>query len=503
MCASLLYTDDFEVVDEDEKGYYAVVTLDEAKELVYGIFDITKIDFTSSPSYDAKTKTLKVRIPDYQEGYLYDRSLKYQNGKFVLEMDWEADYSETIMPVRIVTSETGIIESISFTEAFCGAIKTINTEVVKNGVKVTYSASEYATEYEIHRSTNGGEYEKVGTSAELSYVDTTAVSGKTYTYKVRGVNPNNTGDFSGTKTISYLAMPKTTATISKTGFTVKWNKVDGASTYRIYRAEYVNGKWSSWSKLSDQKASVSSFADKDVKAGGIYKYTVRALASGSVASAYEGTASLVYLTAPKVTIANAKTGVKVTWTAVAGAKEYVVYRSEKSGTSWSKWATLKTTASDVKAYTDTTAVSGKTYRYTVKAINGTSQGTFVASAGLLFLAEPVVTTTNAKAGITVKWGKIAGAQSYTIYRAQYNSSTKKWSGWSNMGSVKSTSWTDKGAKAGLVYTTGVGETNLIGFHTQGNYNTAVSEAFAIMGFTLFAEYIDAIAVVSFEAPVGE
>lgn len=59
------------------------------------------------------------------------------------------------------------------------------------------------------------------------------------------------------------------------------------------------------------------------------------------------------------------------------------------------------------------------------------------------------------------------------------------------------------AKAGLVYTTGVGETNLIGFHTQGNYNTAVSEAFAIMGFTLFAEYIDAIAVVSFESPVGE
>ena len=59
------------------------------------------------------------------------------------------------------------------------------------------------------------------------------------------------------------------------------------------------------------------------------------------------------------------------------------------------------------------------------------------------------------------------------------------------------------AKAGLVYTTGYGETNLIGFHTQGNYNTAVSEAFAIMGFTLFAEYIDAIAVVSFEAAVGE
>ncbi len=54
------------------------------------------------------------------------------------------------------------------------------------------------------------------------------------------------------------------------------------------------------------------------------------------------------------------------------------------------------------------------------------------------------------------------------------------------------------AKAGLEYTTD-GDTNLIGFHTQGNYGTAVSECFAIMGMTLFAEYLDGIAVVT----VGE
>ena len=54
------------------------------------------------------------------------------------------------------------------------------------------------------------------------------------------------------------------------------------------------------------------------------------------------------------------------------------------------------------------------------------------------------------------------------------------------------------ARAGLQYTSD-GETNLIGFHTQGNYNTAVSEAFAIMGMTLFAEYLDAIAVMTFSA----
>lgn len=51
------------------------------------------------------------------------------------------------------------------------------------------------------------------------------------------------------------------------------------------------------------------------------------------------------------------------------------------------------------------------------------------------------------------------------------------------------------ARAGLEYTTD-GETNLIGFHVQGNYGTAVSESFAIMGLTLFAEYLDGIAVIT-------
>lgn len=48
------------------------------------------------------------------------------------------------------------------------------------------------------------------------------------------------------------------------------------------------------------------------------------------------------------------------------------------------------------------------------------------------------------------------------------------------------------ARLGLNYTT-QGETNLIGFHAQGNYNTAVGESFALMGMTLWAEYLDGIA----------
>lgn len=52
------------------------------------------------------------------------------------------------------------------------------------------------------------------------------------------------------------------------------------------------------------------------------------------------------------------------------------------------------------------------------------------------------------------------------------------------------------AKLGLNYTV-QGETNLIGFHAQGNYSTAVGETYALMGMGLWAEYLDGIAKVTF------
>lgn len=49
------------------------------------------------------------------------------------------------------------------------------------------------------------------------------------------------------------------------------------------------------------------------------------------------------------------------------------------------------------------------------------------------------------------------------------------------------------AQLGLNYTV-QGETNLIGFHAEGDYRHAVGEMYALMGMTLWAEYLDGIAV---------
>ena len=50
------------------------------------------------------------------------------------------------------------------------------------------------------------------------------------------------------------------------------------------------------------------------------------------------------------------------------------------------------------------------------------------------------------------------------------------------------------ARLGLDYTV-QGETNLVGFHAQGNYSTAVGESYALMGMALWAEYLDGIAAI--------
>lgn len=57
------------------------------------------------------------------------------------------------------------------------------------------------------------------------------------------------------------------------------------------------------------------------------------------------------------------------------------------------------------------------------------------------------------------------------------------------------------AQLGLNYTT-QGETNLIGFHANGDYQHAVGESFALMGMALWAEYLDGIAVETISAGTG-
>ena len=152
--------------------------------------------------------------------------------------------------------------------------------------------------------------------------------------------------------------------------------------------------------------------------------------------------------APKLkSVENVATGIKFTWNKVTGADNYEIYRKTGNG-AWKKLATVKGT---VTTYTDKTAKSGTTYKYTVKAKNEAGlSGYNTTGLTIKCLADPVLKApTSTKSGITLKWNKVTGAQGYVVYRKAGNGKLVKLA---TVKGVSKISYTDKSAKKGTKYT---------------------------------------------------
>lgn len=135
------------------------------------------------------------------------------------------------------------------------------------------------------------------------------------------------------------------------------------------------------------------------------------------------------------------TGVKLTWSKVTGANSYTVLRKLGSG----EWTTIKKGITST-SYTDTTAKSGKTYRYAIKAVNGAGNSNSSNSIIISYLAAPKISSaTNTTSGVKLTWGKVTGAKKYYVYRKTTNGD------WKKLATVTSTSYTDKSANSGTTY----------------------------------------------------
>ncbi len=110
-----------------------------------------------------------------------------------------------------------------------------------NSVKVTWKKTKNAKTYQVYRATSkSGKYKKVATTKSLFYTNKSLTTGKTYYYKVRGVNGKKTGSFSSVKSAkpSLKATSKVTvSSVKSTSAKVSWKKVTGASGYALYRAK--------------------------------------------------------------------------------------------------------------------------------------------------------------------------------------------------------------------------------------------------------------------------
>jgi len=233
-----------------------------------------------------------------------------------------------------------------------------------------------ASGYYIYRKTSTTSWAKIATissASTLSYVDKTAVSGTAYKYTVRaygGSGPLLSGYDSNGLIVTYVATPKLVSAVNvPTGVKVTWAKVSGATGYLVYRKTGTGGWVKGWTVTSSSTVTLTNVA---VTSGTTYTYTVRAYKTSTAnLSSYNATGlKRVYVATPKlVSLVNSKSGPVLKWSKVSAATGYIVYRKTGTG-GWAKLWTATSGATVV--HTNASAVSGKTYTYTVRAYKGST-----------------------------------------------------------------------------------------------------------------------------------
>ena len=326
-------------------------------------------------------------------------------------------------------------------------ISVSNLKADANGSKVQLSWTGGVTGaegYVIYRRTEGGSYAEIGRTSGKTYSDTIS-AGIKYYYTVAVYSGSRTEDKCPEVGVMYLAEPAVTGASNITsGVQVKWSKVTGATGYIVYH----KGAGKGWARIADIKdGSTVNYTDTTAASGTTYTYTVRAYNKDTM-SDWNSTKSLMRISDTTLTGAsNITSGVQVKWSKVTGATGYIVYR-KGAGKGWGRIADIK--SGSTVSYTDTTAASGTTYTYTVRAYNGSTMGDWHSTRSVKRLSDPKLTSAyKVSGGINVRWTGVTGATGYIVYR---KSGSGSWGRIADIKSGSTVSYTDRTAKAGTTYT---------------------------------------------------
>ena len=245
-------------------------------------------------------------------------------------------------------------------------------------------AADDVTGYRVYRyDADQDKYVYLKSTTSRKYTDEDVTSGKTYQYKVRCYwtigGTNYYGNYSSV--VSVTTPPAkvsgvSTAVRSSTYLTLSWDKVSGASGYRIYK---YNTSSKSYEKVTTiSKESTVSYKITGLTAATEYQFKVRAYKKTDTGTLW-GSSSSAYkdCTKPAQTknlkAATKSSAVTLTWSKVARAGGYRIYRSNSKTKKYEKIATVK--GNKTFSYKDTKLKKGSTMKYKVRAYktyNGTN-----------------------------------------------------------------------------------------------------------------------------------
>lgn len=313
--------------------------------------------------------------------------------------------------------------------------KISKAESVYGGVKLTWNKVSGAAKYRVYYKGRKGWTRMVDTTS-TSYIDKDVSSGRNYTYTVRCISADGKSFTSGYdskgKSVKYIAAPE----ISKLenvngGVKITWNKVSGASKYRIYQKNS-----SDWFRVSDTTSN--SIVDKSVDVG-TYTYTVRCISDDgkSFESGFNPKGSSIrYIQAPKILETNVVNGgIKVIWETENNTNYRLYCKTEGKG--WTKVCDTKT-----GVVTHKNLQPNKTYTYTVRAISSDAKkylsGYDPVGMSAKYVATPKISKTEVTYdGVKLKWNKVAGAEKYRVYY-------KDGEGWNKLADTTGNSYLDMG-----------------------------------------------------------
>ena len=260
-----------------------------------------------------------------------------------------------------------------------------SAESASGPVKLSWSeTADDVTGYRVYRYDPEQEkYVYLKSTRNRSYTDENVSSGKTYQYKVRCYwtigGTNYYGNYSSV--VSVTTPPAkvsgvSTAVRSSTYLTLSWDKVSGASGYRIYK---YNTSSKSYEKVTTiSKESTVSYKITGLTVATEYQFKVRAYKKTDTGTLW-GSSSSAYkdCTKPAQTknlkAATKSSAVTLTWSKVASAGGYRIYRYNSKTKKYEKIATVK--GNKTFSYKNTKLKKGSTMKYKVRAYktyNGTN-----------------------------------------------------------------------------------------------------------------------------------
>ncbi len=325
------------------------------------------------------------------------------------------------------------------------------------------------TGYQIYRKDGkNGSYKKIKTITSpntVSYTDQTILPNTTYYYKIRSyvtVNGANKYSSFGTEKSISTTMAKVQWTSLKTSsytkVAVKWKKASNVTGYQIYRKE---GKSGSYKKIKTiTNGSTVSYTDKTILPNKTYYYKIRSYVTVSGANKYSsfGTEKSISTTMAKVQWTSLKTSsytkVAVKWKKASNVTGYQIYRKEGKSGSYKKIKTI--TNGSTVSYTDKTILPNKTYYYKIRSYVTVSGANKYSSFGTeksintkMAVPSLVSASLSGNSNISLKWEAQKWVSGYRIYRA--DTSGGKYKMIKDIGSQKTTSYTDKNLQANGTY----------------------------------------------------